>query len=41
MVLAVVSEDQMGVLTFDATRPENKALPTKVKRTKPLGFKPE
>ena len=40
MVLAAITEDQMGVLTFDVTRPENKALPTKIKRTKPKGFGP-
>lgn len=40
MVLAVVTEDKMGVLTFDVTRPENKALPTKIKRAKPKGFGP-
>lgn len=40
MVLAVVTEDQMGVLTFDVTRPENKVLPTKIKRTKPKSFGP-
>ncbi len=38
MVLAVVSEDQMDVLTFNVTRPENKALSSKIKRTKPKGF---
>ena len=40
MVLAVMTEEQMGVLTFDVTGPENKALPTKIKRTKPKGFGP-
>ena len=40
MVLAVMTEDKMDVLTFDVTRPENKALPTKIKRTKPKGFGP-
>ncbi len=38
MVLAVVTEDQMGVFTFDITRPKNKALPTQIKRAKPRGF---
>ncbi len=40
MVLAVMTEDKMDVLTFDVTRPENKALPTKIKRAKPRGFGP-
>lgn len=38
MVLAVVTEDQMGVFTFEITRPKNKALPTQIKRAKPRGF---
>jgi hypothetical protein len=38
MVLAVVTEDKMGVLTFDVHRPENKPLPTKTKRSRPRGF---
>jgi len=38
MVLAVMSDDKMGVFTFDVTRPKNKALPTQIKRAKPRGF---
>lgn len=38
MIMAVISEDTMGVLTIDVTRPEGKAIPTRRQRPKPKGF---
>jgi len=38
MVMAVISDDTMGALTIDVTRPADKALPINRQRPKPKGF---